>query len=153
MFLFVNCGCGRRFKTAEANAGRYALCPGCGPSSSCPRSRRPEEVLYIPDEPVQPVTSGKAIASLLVGILLPFACLSGVPAILLGRRAMSDIDQTHGPAPRPGPGVAGIVLGLIGCGHASAAHARDQLGPRGREAGSASTTSGRSASPCTTTIR
>ena len=115
MSLFVTCECGLRFKTPEANAGRRALCPGCGRELIVPLLEPAEEVLYIRDEPVQPVVSGKALASLVAGALLPFACLSGLPAILLGRHALRDIDQSAGRLRGRGLAVAGIVLGLIGC--------------------------------------
>jgi prepilin-type processing-associated H-X9-DG protein len=73
------------------------------------------EVEFIPWEPEPSVTSGKAIASLALGALFFFACLSGVPAILLGRQALGDIHLSGGRLKGRGMAVAGIVLGLIGC--------------------------------------
>jgi len=70
---------------------------------------------FIPWEPAPSVTSGKAIASLALGVLFFFACLTGVPAILLGRQALSDIHGSKGRLKGRWLAVAGIVLGLIGC--------------------------------------
>ena len=54
-------------------------------------------------------------ASLVLGVLFFFACLTGVPAILLGRRALSDIQRSGGRLRGKGMAIAGIVLGVIGC--------------------------------------
>jgi len=75
----------------------------------------PPEVGFIPWGPDPSVTSGKAITSLVLGVLFFFACLTGVPAILLGRQALSDIHLSGGRLKGRKMAVAGIVLGLIGC--------------------------------------
>jgi prepilin-type processing-associated H-X9-DG protein len=61
------------------------------------------------------VTSGKAIASIALGALFFFACLSGIPAIFLGRQALRDIRQSRGHLKGRRLAIAGIVFGLIGC--------------------------------------
>jgi prepilin-type processing-associated H-X9-DG protein len=73
------------------------------------------ELEFIPGKPEPSVTSGKAIASLALGTLFFFACLSGMPAILLGRQALSDIHLSGGRLKGRRMAVAGIVLGVIGC--------------------------------------
>jgi prepilin-type processing-associated H-X9-DG protein len=68
-----------------------------------------------PWEPKSPVTSGKAIASLVLGLLFFFACLSGAPAVVLGRQALRDIHLSGGRLKGRRMAVAGIVFGMIGC--------------------------------------
>jgi prepilin-type processing-associated H-X9-DG protein len=112
--ISVTCECGRHFETPEANAGRRAMCPACRRVLIIPKPA-PPEVLIIREEPEPTATSGKAIASLILGVLFFFACLSGVPAILLGRLALLDINLSGGRLRGRGMAIAGIVLGLIGC--------------------------------------
>ena len=75
----------------------------------------PWEPDFTPWEPEPAATSGKAIASLALGALFFFACLSGVPAILLGRQALRDINGSKGRLKGRRLAIAGIVLGLVGC--------------------------------------
>jgi prepilin-type processing-associated H-X9-DG protein len=111
----VMCECGRHFESPAANAGRPTRCPECGRELTVPKPKPPVELDDIPWGPVPAVTSGKAIASFVLGVLFIFACLSGVPAILLGRQALSDIDRSGGRLKGRRMAVAGIVLGLVGC--------------------------------------
>lgn len=64
-----------------------------------------------------PRTSGKAVASLVSGIVgLPlFLCctLSGVPAVVLGFMARSEIRKSQGTLTGDGMATAGLILGLI----------------------------------------
>jgi hypothetical protein len=115
MSISVTCECGRHFETSEANAGRRARCTDCGREFVVPKPAPRPEADLIPWEPEPAVTSGKAIVSLALGALFFFACLSGVPAILLGRQALSDIRTSKGRLKGKGMAVAGIVLGVIGC--------------------------------------
>jgi hypothetical protein len=60
-------------------------------------------------------TNGKAIASLILGIVSIVLCLgylAGVPAIILGRMAKKEIDQGNGTG--DGLAQAGFITGLIG---------------------------------------
>ena len=61
-------------------------------------------------------TSGKAIASLVLGICSFVACIfSGIPAILLGILGLRDIDDPRKNVGGRGMAIAGIVLGAISC--------------------------------------
>ena len=70
---------------------------------------------YPPDyTPSVPETSGKAIASLVLGILGPFTCaILGIIAIPLGHAALSDIRARPGVLVGDGLAKAGIILGWI----------------------------------------
>jgi type IV pilus assembly protein PilA len=64
----------------------------------------------------QPETSGKAIASLVCGvvayILLPF--FAAIPAVILGHIALSDIKKSAGRLKGQGLAIAGMILGYFG---------------------------------------
>jgi prepilin-type processing-associated H-X9-DG protein len=80
-----------------------------------PRAAPPSEVLFLPEGRKPTGTSGKAIVSLVLGLLFFFACFSGLPAIFLGRQALSDIRLSGGRLRGRGMASAGIVLGVFGC--------------------------------------
>jgi Protein of unknown function (DUF1559)/Domain of unknown function (DUF4190) len=107
--ILVLCECGQHFETAEAHAGRRALCPVCGRELIIPMP----EILVIRDEPV--LLSHKAVASLALGVLFFFSCLSNIPAIVLGHSALRDINGSGGRLRGRGMATAGIVLGWTGC--------------------------------------
>lgn len=119
MSVEVHCECGRSYRTSEANAGRRAMCSACGRVFVVPKPAAegpPVELAdFVPDpEPV----SRKAVAALVLGLLSPFCTLfAGLPAIVLGADALSDIARETGKEGLRGKGmaVAGIVLGAVGC--------------------------------------
>jgi prepilin-type processing-associated H-X9-DG protein len=118
MAISLTCTCGRHFQIAETNAGRRACCMDCGRVFTVPKpaSGLDPEFNSIPWKPSLTATSDKAIASLLLGALVVvFACFSGVPAVLLGRRALRDIRLSGGRLTGGWIAIAGIVLGVVGC--------------------------------------
>ncbi len=63
-------------------------------------------------------TSGGAVVALVLGIVSIIACLgplTGVPAIIVGRRATRDIDDSGGRVTGRGMATGGVVTGIIGC--------------------------------------
>ncbi|APW61988.1 DUF1559 domain-containing protein [Paludisphaera borealis] len=114
MSISVTCECGRRFEMLDEYAGLRVRCPGCGGELTLPEPASPGAWL-LPEEPEPTATSGKAIASLALGALFFFACLSGLPAILIGRDALKDINRSKGRLRGRGMAISGIVLGVIGC--------------------------------------
>lgn len=115
MSISLQCDCGRHFEVPEADPGSLVRCPDCGLEWTLPKPAPPEEVMFISGEEAATATSGKAIASLALGALFFFACLSGVPAIFFGRQALSDIDRSGGRLRGRRMATAGILLGVIGC--------------------------------------
>ncbi len=71
------------------------------PDSSAPAAPRPAS------------TNGKAIASLIVAILL-FGALGGIVALVLGYMAKNEIDRSGGTQSGRGLAIAGIVIGWLG---------------------------------------
>lgn len=60
-------------------------------------------------------TSGKAIGSLVCGIIGFFICglILGIVAIVLGKQAMGEIDTSGGAIGGRGLALAGIIMGVI----------------------------------------
>jgi type IV pilus assembly protein PilA len=63
--------------------------------------------------PVPAQTSGKAIASLVLG-LLSFSFLAAIPAVVFGHLALSEIKKSAGRIQGQGMAIAGLVLGYLG---------------------------------------
>jgi hypothetical protein len=113
--IHVACECGQQFETPDLNAGHTVQCPACRRELTMPKPTPSSEVMFIGDELGSRVTSGKAIASLTLGVLFFFACLSSIPAIVLGRMALGDIKRSDYRLGGRRMAIAGIVLGVIGC--------------------------------------
>lgn len=71
---------------------------------------------YAPTQPgyVGIPTSGTAIASLVCGLCTFIACcFSGIPAIICGHIALSQINQANGQIGGKGMAIAGLILGYL----------------------------------------
>ncbi len=117
MAILVQCQCGKQFQTPEENAGRRARCPACKSELIVPQVKPGGIDDFAPLEPMgPPVTSGKAITSLVLGILSPFLCvLAGLPAVIFGILGLVEISQFPGRKKGNGLAIAGIILGGLGC--------------------------------------
>jgi Domain of unknown function (DUF4190) len=113
--ISLTCDCGCQLKTAETNVGQRVCCPDCGCELGVPKPSLLLDDEWLPFKPLLTVTSGRAIASLALGALFFLACLSGLPAIWLGRSALADIRQSGGRLTGKRMAAAGIALGVIGC--------------------------------------
>jgi hypothetical protein len=145
MIRFV-CECGKQLQAREENAGKLAMCPACKRQQRIPdlppTAIQTEDVVEsvpektgvrrsrpaaLRDETEQPAEgrsrrseaktgSGKAIASLFLGILslCGCTCLTGLPSIVLGILSLRDIGRAAGMLTGKGSAIAGIVLGSLG---------------------------------------
>ncbi len=115
VFLVVRCECGKESQTRVENAGRRARCPGCQREFIVPEPTSPPDLQFGPLQDFSPPkTSGKAIASVLLGISSVFACLfTGLPAILFGILALADIVNPRKHVGGMGLAITGIVLGSV----------------------------------------
>jgi hypothetical protein len=131
------CECGKALQARDEQAGWTATCPACGRQQTIPdgstavQAGPPEHApaatgvrkdagpFGTPEgeaEPAGPaVTSGKAVASLVLG-LLSFCLLlfAGIPAAILGGLALGDVRRGRGRVKGQGLAIAGLVLGLFG---------------------------------------
>ena len=82
MPIIVTCECGKQFQTSDANAGGRSQCPACGRDLIIPKAEFDPGATASPIlEELTPRTSGKAIASLVLGILSLFCSFfTGLPA-------------------------------------------------------------------------
>jgi type IV pilus assembly protein PilA len=87
-----------------------AVCPFCG--ASIPVAQAPQFGAQ-PQWSGPPQNSGKAIASLICGVVFFFWPLS-VAAVILGHLALSDIKRSAGRLAGRGMAIAGLVTGYIG---------------------------------------
>jgi prepilin-type processing-associated H-X9-DG protein len=101
-----------------------ARCPECGRELIVPKAENPYAA---PGEfggdfgpgikpGQQPTTSGKAIASLVLGGV-SFVCsiFAAIPAIILGILGLQDIGRSQGAVTGKGMATAGIILGALNC--------------------------------------
>jgi uncharacterized paraquat-inducible protein A len=151
MAIVYRCECGHRIELPDFTAGSRAACPGCGrvstvPQESTEEGERPAEAEgpfcshcgervdpedavcphcgeELPERvrPREPVTSGFAITSLVLGIasvLGVFCCsvggLLGIPAIVVGVIGLKKISDSEGDLKGAGLAKGGIGTGIAG---------------------------------------
>lgn len=95
---------------AEAIQDDAVQCPFCSTSLATPAVLSGAQAPSIPGEAQ---TSGKAIASLICGILF-FIMPSAIVAIVMGHLSLSDIKRSAGRLGGRGMALAGLVLGYAG---------------------------------------
>jgi len=113
--IVVRCECGKEFQTRDENAGRRARCPVCQRELIVPEPKPLPEGDFAPLHDFgPPKTSGKAIASLVLGICsLLCSVLAGVPAIIFGILGLADINNPRKHVSGRGLAISGIVLGSV----------------------------------------
>jgi hypothetical protein len=110
--LELICGkCGERLQLSENMAGATLPCPRCAEKIAIPRVISGTQFQQnLGNGP----TSGKAIASLVLGLCSFCFGITGIAAIILGSLAKKDIDRYNGHQKGIGMAVWGIVLGALG---------------------------------------
>jgi hypothetical protein len=138
------CECGQQLQARDEHAGKVIVCPKCKnqtrvpelpatsiqpeepPEQAPPRARVQRERPALRDEPNEEETrprrqresasSGKALASLVLGILsfCGCSCLTGLPAVVLGILSLLDISKAAGTLTGKPMAVIGILLSTIG---------------------------------------
>jgi prepilin-type processing-associated H-X9-DG protein len=117
----VTCTCGRQFLATDADAGHAARCPDCGRDVMVPRPGAPASVAATATSAPgavlgPPQTSGKALASLILGISSFFCSIvTGIPAVVLGILGLREIDRSGGQRTGKGLAMTGLILGAISC--------------------------------------
>ena len=117
-----SCECGKQLRVPDESAGGHITCPVCGRdvpipdvAEAVPASQAEQEAAYADREFGPTQTSGKAIASLVLG-LVSFVCsfFTGIPALILGIISLVEINRSHGRIKGQGLAIGGIVTGLLG---------------------------------------
>jgi prepilin-type processing-associated H-X9-DG protein len=113
--IIFQCECGKEFQTRDEDAGRRARCPVCQRELIVPQAKPlPDSEFAALNEFGPARTSGKAIASLVLGICSFFTCiLTGLPAIIFGILGLIDINNSKKRLTGHGFAIAGIVLGSV----------------------------------------
>jgi type IV pilus assembly protein PilA len=109
------------FKCGASMPDTTQACPRCGavvaagPQSPPPVSL-PGGAAAVPRQyGAPPQTDGKAVGSLILGILaiFPFGLLAGIPAVVLGHLSKSSIAKSMGRLKGEGMATAGLVMGYV----------------------------------------
>jgi hypothetical protein len=135
------CKCGKLLQAKEEYAGRVTRCPECqseipipGPSEEFEPARRPrstpsprredararegwdeDESEEKPKRRRRKGTSGKAIASLILGLAsFLFCLLTGIPALILGFLGLRDINDSRGRLGGRGLAISGMIAAGLG---------------------------------------
>ncbi len=111
----VNCpSCGSALPTGELKPGVLVQCARCNwqfrLSEAVPAPL--ESAPPPPPPPADEGTSGTAIMSFVLG-LLPCLCVTGIPAIIFGAMALSEVNRRAGRLRGGGLAIAGIILGSV----------------------------------------
>ena len=94
-----------------------SFCPSCGSNVASMPSLSPPQASPLGPGPygTAPQTSGKAIGSLICGIvsliILPF--FASIPAVILGHISLSEIRKSMGRLQGKGMAIAGLVMGYV----------------------------------------
>jgi prepilin-type processing-associated H-X9-DG protein len=116
MTIVIRCECGKEFETGDENAGRRGKCPACQRPLIVPQRKPLAEADFAPLHELGPTqTSGKAIASFILGLCSFVLCLiTGIPAIILGILGLGDINNPKKNLSGRGLAISGIVMGSLG---------------------------------------
>jgi hypothetical protein len=98
------------------------FCPSCGAnvadgSTVCPQCKNQINPQHASNSPLpEAKTDGKAVTSMVLGILSYLLCLSiltGIPAIILGHMSRSSIRKSMGRLKGDGMALTGLVMGYL----------------------------------------
>jgi hypothetical protein len=98
----ITCACGTRFEVDDSLAGQEVLCPECQQPIQAPALQR-----------LPRVTSGWALASVLLALIGAFTVVGTIIAILLGIIALVSISRHRDCVAGTGFAVLGIGMGLL----------------------------------------
>lgn len=100
-------------KCGQENAAESTTCSNCGQPLMAPTTQPPAG----PAGPAVPAgeaqTAGKATASLVLGLFSLVICIAGIPAIILGHMALSEIRKSAGRLKGEGMALAGLIMGYL----------------------------------------
>jgi hypothetical protein len=107
--------CGQETTVPDASRSAQSPEPLARETEAAGQQRRAERFDEADEHPRVEGTSGKAIASIVFGVLsFCLSILAGVPAIILGVLSLNDISRSRGRLGGRGAAITGIVLGAVG---------------------------------------
>lgn len=98
----ITCACGARFEVDDTLAGQEVLCPDCQQPLKAPAVDRPPQL-----------TSGWALASVVLALVGAFTVFGSLAAVLLGVIALVSISRHRRQVSGTGFAVFGICLGAL----------------------------------------
>jgi hypothetical protein len=98
----LTCACGTRFEVDDSLAGQEILCPECQQPLKAPAAERPTQV-----------TSGWALASVLLALMGAFTVVGTIVAVVFGVVALVSISRHRDRLTGAGFAVFGICLGVL----------------------------------------
>jgi hypothetical protein len=98
----ITCACGARFEVDEGLAGQEVLCPECQEPIQAPAAHR-----------LPRVTSGWALASVLLALIGAFTVVGTLVAVLFGITALVSISRHRDRITGTGLAVFGICMGIL----------------------------------------
>jgi hypothetical protein len=102
MALSLACSCGARFEVEDTFAGQSVSCPECQQSVQAPGLQRP---------PLR--TSGYAVASAVLALVLAFTGIGTIVAVILGAIGLVHIKRHRDQVTGAGFAIFGIASGLV----------------------------------------
>src|SRR5689334_16012982 len=100
--IMITCACGARFEVDDTLAGQEVLCPDCQQPLKAPAVDRPPQL-----------TSGWALASVVLALVGAFTLFGSLAAVLLGVIALISISRHRRQVSGTGFAVFGICLGVL----------------------------------------
>ena len=98
----ITCACGARFEVDDTLAGQDVLCPDCQQPLKAPAVDRPPQL-----------TSGWALASVILALVGAFTVFGSLVAVLLGIIALVSISRHRQQVSGTGFAIFGICLGIL----------------------------------------
>lgn len=103
-------------RCGESNPDTSSFCSRCGQPLNSEAAAMPPPASAAPAVPYSgvPVTDGKAVAALVLGLLtFVIWILAAVPAIVLGHLSLSDIKRSGGRLKGRGMALTGLIIGYL----------------------------------------
>jgi type II secretory pathway pseudopilin PulG len=98
-------------KCGQENPAEGTTCSSCGQPLRMPAQPPAAAGPAVPAGEAQ--TAGKATASLVLGLFSLVICVAGIPAVILGHMALSEIKKSAGRLKGEGMALAGLIMGYL----------------------------------------
>lgn len=100
-------------RCGHENPAESTTCGNCGQPLAAPTTQPPAAPAGPATPAAEAQTAGKATASLVLGLFSLIICIAGIPAIILGHMALSEIKKSAGRLKGEGMALAGLIMGYL----------------------------------------